>query len=144
MPLRTYNPKKVVVVIGGFPMGGWADGQFLNISRATDAYTKHVGAGGDTSRAKSNDRSGEATLTFAQTSPSNDVLSGFATADEISDTGVVSFTVKDLSGRSTYVSGFAWIRKVPDGTFDKEITDREWILDLTDLDVFTGGNLQAE
>lgn len=143
MALRTYDPKKVTVVIGGVPMSGFADGTFLSIIRSEDAFTKVTGADGDTSRAKSNNRDGEATLTLLQTSPSNDILTGFAQLDERENGGVVSFTVKDLSGRSTFVSAFAWIRKLPDSEYGKEISDREWVFELADMDMFVGGNTQA-
>lgn len=143
MPVRTYDPKKVKVIVGGVPMSGFADGTFMTVARENDSFTKVSGADGIVSRAKSNDKSGSATLTLAQTSPSNDVLTGFSQADELSNNGVVPVLVQDFSGRSTYVSAFGWVRKPPDGEFGKEITNREWIIDLADLDVFTGGNLEA-
>jgi hypothetical protein len=140
MPVRTYDPKRCLVVIGGVPMGGFADGTFVSVERTSDTFTKVSGADGIVSRSKTNDRSGTLTLTLAQTSPSNDVLTGFARNDELTNTGIVPVTVKDLSGRSTYVAAFGWVKKPPTGEFGKEIADREWALDLADLDVFTGGN----
>ena len=143
MALRTYDPKKVIIVIGGYPMGGFADGEFVNVIRSGDAFSKSVGADGDTTRVKSNDKSGEMTLTLSQTSPSNDVLSGISRADELGNAGVVPVKVKDLSGRSEFVSAFAWIRKIADSPNGKEISNIEWVLDLTDVTSFVGGNLEA-
>ena len=88
--------------------------------------------------------SGEITLTLAQTSPSNDYLSSIQTLDELSGTGVVPVLIQDNSGRSKYVSGFAWIRRPPDAEFGKEISNREWVLDCADISFFTGGNPDAE
>ncbi len=144
MAVRTYDPKQVVVLIGGVPVGGFADGTFLNVTRTADTFTKHVGADGNTSRTKSSDRSGEMTITLAQTSPSNDVLSGFALADELSNNGIVPILIKDLSGRTALVSAFGWIRKMPDVEFGKEVADRAWVFDLADIETFIGGNQQAE
>lgn len=140
MPVRTYDPKQCLVLVGGVPMSGFADGTFVSVERTSDTFTKVSGADGIVSRAKTNDRSGTLTLTLAQTSPANDVLSGFAIADELLNSGVIPVMVKDISGRSIYVSAFGWVKKPPTGEFAKEISDREWALDLADLDVFTGGN----
>lgn len=140
MAVRTYDPKQVAINIGGAPMQGFADGTFLNVERENDAFQKVVGADGVVSRAKSNDRSGLATLTLVQTSPSNDLLSALAVADELQNAGVVPITVKDLEGRTTYFAGTGWIRKMADSEFSNEITNREWAIDLAEVDVFIGGN----
>jgi hypothetical protein len=142
--LRTYDPSKVVVLFGGIPLSGFADGEFVKVERDGDAFSKVVGADGDTSRAKSCNKAGTATITLAQTSPSNDILQGFALLDELSNDGVAPFAVKDLSGRSTYISAHGWIKKAPAVSFGKEITNREWTIDLADIDTFTGGNADAE
>lgn len=144
MSVRTYDPKQVVVVIGGTIMGGFADGTFVTVARENDAFAKSSGADGIVTRAKSNDRSGSLSLTLAQSSPSNDVLSVIAIADEQTSKGIVPVAIRDFSGRSTFVSAFGWIRKIPDSEFGKDVSDREWVFDLADLDSFVGGNLQAE
>jgi len=142
--LRTYDASQVIVLAGGIPLSGFADGTFVSVERSSDAYTKVNGADGHTSRSKSCDKSGQATITLAQTSPANDILQGFATLDELSSNGVFPFAVKDLSGRTTFVSAHAWIKKIPNVSFGKEIENREWVLDLADVDMFIGGNTDAE
>lgn len=138
--VRTYDPKQVMILIGGIPMGGFADGEYVNVERTSDTFTMVSGADGITSRAKTNDRSGSMTLTLAQTSPSNDALSAIALADELTNSGVVPILIKDGSGTTVFVSAFGWIKKPPAASFAKEIGNRAWILDLADLDVFIGGN----
>jgi hypothetical protein len=140
MPVRTYDPKQVSVLVAGVPIGGFADGTAISVIRSNDSYSKVSGADGVMSRAKSNDISGEVTLTLSQTSPSNDYLSSIQSLDSLSGTGVVPVLIQDNSGRSKYVSGFAWVRKPPDSEFGKEISNREWVLDCADLSFFTGGN----
>ena len=144
MALRTYDPKKVIVIVGVVPIGGFADGSFITVSRANDTFSKVSGADGVVSRAKSNDKSGEISITLSQTSPSNDVLSLIAQADELTNNGVVPIWIRDSSGRTNLLSAFAWVRKPPDVEFGKEITDREWMFDAVDIDFFVGGNFQAE
>lgn len=144
MPVRTYDPKQVIITIGGIPMSGFADGTFVTVMRESDTFEKVSGADGVVTRAKQNDFSGNMTLSLAQSSPSNDVLTAFAKTDEVSNDGIVPVVIKDFSGRSVYVSAFGWIRKPPDSEFGKSINNRDWILDLADLDVFIGGNANFE
>ena len=140
MAVRTYDPKSVVITVGGVPMSGFADGTFLEITRDDAAFTKVVGADGTTTRVKSNNTGGSMTITLKQSSPSNDVLSAFAQADELTNTGVVPILVKDLSGNSIYFSATGWIQKYPDSVFANEINNRAWVLDLADVDMFVGSN----
>lgn len=137
--LRTYDPKAVTVSVGGIPIGGFADGTFLNIEMDEDAFTKEVGADGETSRAKSNNNGATVTLTLAQTSPSNDVLTGFAEADRLANAGVVPILVRDGSGTSTLFSATGWVRKKAPAPFSKEIEEREWVLDVADVENIVGG-----
>lgn len=136
--MDTYNPKKLLVTFNGVPLGGFADGTFLNIERTGDSYTKVTGAGGETARAKSNDRSGTTTLTLMQSSPSNDVLSAAMVLDELSDSGAGALMIKELDGSTVIFSGSAWIRKPPAVVYSKGIENREWVFDMADQDVFVG------
>lgn len=140
MAVRTYDPKSVVITVGGIPMSGYADGTFCEVTRDDVAFTKVVGADGTTTRVKSNNTGGSLVITLKQSSPSNDVLSGFAQADELANAGVVPILVKDLSGNSIYFSATGWIQKVADSTFGNEINNRTWTLDLADVDIFVGSN----
>lgn len=140
MAVRTYDPKAVVITIGGVPMSGFSDGTFLEITRNAQAFTLVVGADGTATRVKSNNTSGTMTVTLKQSSPSNDVLSAFAQADALSNAGVVPILVKDLSGNSIYFSATGWVQKLPDSTFGPDVADRAWVFDLSDVDIFVGSN----
>lgn len=140
MSLNTYDPKSVLVIVGGVPLSGFADGTFVEVTRTTDMFSKKTGADGYTTRTKSNDRSGTITITLMQTSLSNDVLSGFAALDELSNSGVVPIMIKDSSGDTLNVSAQGWVRKYPDQTFGLELNTRAWAIDCADLDIFVGGN----
>jgi hypothetical protein len=140
MSVRTYDPKQVVITIGGVPMSGFADGTFLEVQREDDGYTKVVGADGYTTRTRSNNRSGSITLTLKQSSPSNDVLSGFAILDEATNTAVLPIFIKDLSGNSVFFSAQGWVKKFANSTYGKDLDNREWTIDCADFDVFVGSN----
>ena len=138
MAIRTYDPKNVKIIAGGIPITGYADGSFVVISRNADAFTLYTGADGQSSRSKSNDRSGTITLTLAKTSLSNDFLSAFAEADELTNSGVFPIVVKDLSGTTTAFSDSAFIQKKPDWTGSKEIDESEWVIMCPDMDYVHG------
>lgn len=140
MPVRTYDPKQFNLLVNAIPIGGFADGTFISFERSNDTFTKVSGTDGVVSRAKSCDTSGEITITLAQTSPSNDVLSGIAAVDELTGDGVVPVLIEDKSGRTVALSAYAWVKKPAPADFGKEISNREWVLDCADLDVFIGGN----
>ena len=143
MAVRTYDPKEVIITIGGVPMSGFSDGTFLEIARSEPTWNMVVGADGYVTRGKTNNFSGTLALTLKQSSPSNDVLSGFMALDELSNAGIVPVLVKDLSGNSVYFSGQAWVQQFPSSTFGKDISDRAWQLQLADVDIFVGSNSET-
>jgi len=144
MAVRTYDPKDVSILVGGVPIKGFADGEFVRVNKKSDAFTLVVGSDGVVSRAASNDNTGEMVIMLSQTSPSNDTLSALHLADLATKSGVVPILITDNSGRSVYVSAFGWIRKLPDSSFGKDITNREWNLDMADFSAFIGGNPDVE
>lgn len=140
MSVKTYDPKQVQLIIGGAPIGGFADGEFISVERDEDTFTKVAGADGEVSRSKSNNKMGELTVTLLQTSASNAILSAFMLADELSNSGVIPIFIKDALGTTTLFSAEGWVKKPPTVSYDKELTDREWTFDLSNVDIFVGGN----
>lgn len=139
--VRTFDPKLVVLVVGGIPIAGYPDGTFLEYEDDEDAYEKETGVDGFTTRVKSNNNGGKLTITLSQSSPSNDVLSTFANADKLSNTGVVPVLLKDLGGTTAVFSPSAWVQKKASSPFAKSIQARQWILDMADVDSHIGGNI---
>lgn len=86
--LATFDPASVVISFGGIPLSGFADGTFLEITADNPQFTKTVGADGYTTRTKSNNYGAQVTITLAQSSPSNDILTSFLNADRIDNQGV--------------------------------------------------------
>lgn len=141
--VRTYNPARVLFLWGGVPLQGFSDGSFIEITPAAARVTSKSGADGEVARSIGTDKRHTITVRLQQTSPSNDVLSASATADELSGGGLpVPLMVQDLSGRSLYVSDTAWIEQVPTQTWGLESGEREWTLATGRPSVFIiGGNL---
>lgn len=139
MALKTYDPKLVILTVGGVPISGFADGTFISAMRSNDSFTKVSGADGIVTRAKSNDKSGEITITLQQSSPSNDVLNGFAQLDERANAGIVPVTIKELNGTTLLFGAEAWVRKPADTEYGKEVSNREWTIDVAELEYNIGG-----
>lgn len=144
MSLKTFDPKDIVLTVGGAIIGGFADGTFVSIERQEDAYTTSVGADGEVTRVKSNNKLTNLTITLAQTSDSNSVLSAFAILDEKSNSGVVPVLLKEVNGDTAVAGGRGWIQKLPNIEYSKEITNREWVIVLAESEMFVGGSLVSD
>lgn len=137
---HTYDPAQVILNYDGKDITGFADGTFLGIEFNADAFTLVVGADGESTRAKSNNRSGRVTFTLQQASLSNDVLNAIAEADRLSNSGARKLMVKDAGGGTLAQATAAWIVRKPKSEFAKEAENREWILETGNLDYNLGGN----
>lgn len=140
MATKTYDPNKVIVIFGGIPISGFADGTFINIVAAADRFTKKVGADGEVARAKTNDFTNEVTLTLLQTSLSNTYLSTVANLDRLSNAGALPLLITDTNGDTLESWGTAWVKKMPDSGFAKETGERAWAFDTGQSIIdFVGG-----
>lgn len=138
--LRTYAPDLISVIIGDRPITGFADGEGVKVSRKNDSFTHVKGMTGESARTKSNDKSGEITLTLMQTSPDNEYLSQLALEDEITGQRPFNILIRDQNGNSLYEAETAWINKPADAMFGKELTNREWVIACTDIRMFSAGS----
>lgn len=140
--VRTYNPDRIVLLVGGAQMQGYAEDQFVNIAPMADRVTSKAGADGEVARAIGSDRRHTVTITLQQTSPSNDVLSGFATADDLTCGGAAfPIMVQDLCGRTMFAATAAWVSKAPELGFSAEVSDRVWEITTGRPTIwFAGGN----
>ena len=136
--LPTYNPALVLVSFAGVPLSGFADGTFIEIERNVDAFEVTVGAGGETVRTQSQNRSGKITFTVLQSSIANDILDAKATADELTGTGAASFFMKDLNGTTICTAANCWVKKKAAIKRGKEISNSEWVLETDLLDMHPG------
>lgn len=139
--VRTYDPKKIIVVFGPVIMTGFAEGTVVSIAQNGDNFEKVKGADGGVDRVNKNANDHAITVTLKQTSISNDALSVIAIADAAANAGIYPLTIKDLNGTSLFFAEQAWIAKSPDDEFGDAMSNREWRLDTGIAEKFTGGNL---
>jgi len=143
MTTRVYDSNEVQVSFAGIPCGGWADGDFITITRESDAFTSVVGTSGEVARSKTNDNRATIEIRCMNTSPTNAALSAVALADREAPggAGIGAFLCVDLNSTSLYAAGNAWVKRVPDPVFGREANERVWTLEVDELRDFTGGNL---
>lgn len=137
---KTYDFKQVTVIVGGSIISGYAEGTAISIERNEDAFTLEVGADGESTRVKSNNRSGIITLTLQQSSSSNDSLTQFALSDDLSNSGVFPTIIKDLNGTTLVTAAESWIRRLPTSEFGSDLSSREWVIETDKLVMTVGGN----
>lgn len=139
--MSQYDPSKIVVIYSGNILSGFADGTFGAAKRNSDKQSTYVGADGRVTVVKSADNSGEVTITLAASSLSNDILSALATLQELGPLVPAPLMVKDLLGTTLIMGQKAWIKKVPDVEFGKELSTRDWVFGVENLQMNVGGNL---
>lgn len=126
--VTTYDPKKVILTVGGTPISGYTDGTFLQVTPNSPTFTRSVGADGEVVRSKSNDNTHTITITLQQSSISNDYLSILADADKKTNRGMVPVNIKDANGTSQAFWPQCWVESDPDWNYDKEHQERSWVL----------------
>jgi hypothetical protein len=143
MTVATYQPDLVTVAFNGVPITGFAPDTFISAERNNDSWSLSVGSGGDATRAKMGDKSGRVTLTLLDSSASNAVLSAIQQTDQAAGTGVGALLVKDLSGADVVTAGTAWIVRPPTLEKASASSNREWVFESDNLEIFAGGNVPA-
>lgn len=140
LTVRTYDPGKVVVAFGASIITGFAEGTFISIARNGDIFEKSRGADGTVDRINKNANDFAVTMTLKQTSISNDDLSAYSLVDQISNSGKLPLSIKDLGGNTLFFAAQAWIAKDPDDEFSDSLSNREWRFDTGAAAKYSGGN----
>jgi hypothetical protein len=148
---RQYDPSDIIVSIGsnvgsdnnvGSDITGFVDGTFVEIERAEDSFKKHVGATGDVTRTKLNDRSAKITLTLMAESTSNDDLAGMLLIDETDGSATFSIQIKDVAGNMYCHAENAWIMKAPKiERGGKDAAHTVWVIECASLEIRAGSNV---
>ena len=145
--ISTYNPSDVTLVVAGYVIAGW---DTISITRRTDSFKPVAGIRGKHARVRTGgslnpDTSAIITLTLAQESQSNDVLSAIHELDITEGTGRIVLTLKDKSGGSLFNSHEAYILSYPESVFTNDFSGRQWrIFCQSTKTYFVGGNTKPQ
>ena len=126
--VMTYDPKKVILTLGGVPIGGYADGTFVNVEGNAETWTRKVGADGEVVRALSNDNTHTIQITLLQTSLSNPYLRSVYKADKLTGLGMLPLGFTDLNTMETKFWPQSWVTTEPPTGRAKETTDVQWTI----------------
>lgn len=137
--VKNYDPAEVSLIVGSHIVQGYGPDTFVKFARNNDAFTRVSGADGEGTRSKSNDRSATLEITLMQTSISNDILTGFALADEVNNGGTFPVLMKDNNGTTKHASEISWVRKIADSERAKEAGTVTWVIEMNEHVPFIGG-----
>lgn len=133
MSVTTYDPQDVNVVVNGTIITGFMDGTFINVERDEESFFVHVGAKGEVTRTVNANKLGRITITLKQDSPSNSFLSRLANSKETFPVSVVDQNFNTNAGGND-----AWVERPANLEYAKELTSRQWIIVIPELDMVEG------
>lgn len=139
MPVWTYSPGGIIVTWGPITFLGFAEDEFVKVTRTSPLYTKKMGADGRGSRSMSMDESGLIEVMLLRSSPTNDLLSAEVKLDRLG-LGVHPFQISDLNGTALVHAAETWISKYPDWARGKEDGDHTWSFESLKVDIDVGSN----
>lgn len=145
MALQTYSPEFTDLVISTDDLDhivtSYAEGTFISIEPVSERFVPVYGAKGEAYRAHNPVKAFNLTITLAQTSHSNDVLTRLLDADRDSLDGTFNLTFKDSSGTTIFTEREAYIGQEPSQSFTGGggIDSREWTIHLPYPDRMIGG-----
>lgn len=125
----TYDPKKVIVVLGTSTITGFAEDEMITIAPHGEGFTKYVGADGEVARAIDPDDTFTITFHLAYTSKSNTYLSKVHNADRVTGAFLLPLMIKDLSGDTLFACEQAWVTNWPENTRGRGIETNDWELE---------------
>ena len=142
MATYVYSSGKVTVVLGGKVATGLADGDFLKITFADDYVNRTMGTDGIAALSLSFNESADMELSLMASSPYNDYLSAVFQAQRNGIIGL-PFLARDSGGTSLHAAPLAYITKMPDKTYSRNVATIVWPIGTGNMTSFIGGNSLA-
>ena len=139
--IKTYDPKKNIVIFGGRQLTGMSEKDIVSVKPNGDGIKTYVGADGEVARSLDPDDTYEVEISLAGTSSSNDYLSECYTNDKKTGSGMKPLIIKDLSGSTLFFAQQAWVAKMSDAKRGKDIDTNKWVIHTGAVDTpIVGGN----
>lgn len=139
MAIATINPKKFRGTFGPVIFSGYAD-DVVSIEYPDDAFEVVRGADGQVTMVNKSVDDVRVTVTFKQSSSTNDQLSVIHKADKLSGAGVLPLVFADGSGTTVLFADAARIVKAPTVDFGNSAKDRVWTFHTGPCELHIGGN----
>jgi hypothetical protein len=133
---KAYDSKDVNILIststGQFYITDFSSGSSITAEKSSDMYSQHKGMKGDIHWAKTNDNGGTIKFKITQDSDSNKELYSLAASGEFFNTSIIDASE---ASKSKAVSKKCVIQKPANYERKAEITDSEWTIGCTVLDI---------
>jgi hypothetical protein len=128
MAHATYSPKDVIIALSGTPITGFAEDDFLTLSRTSPLLDPIVGADGELTRTKNADETGTIVISLAQTARANLTLSAFAALQRAApDLPLGILEIKDPSGSVLAIGTNVVLAKLPEVTLGATASNsKDW------------------
>lgn len=137
-----YDPKLVLLTIGGMLIEGYADDSFIDVAYDNDLWTKQIGADGFGIFSKSNDLSATVTVKLMPGALANQALSLKLTADiSPASAGFFPLEIFDPATNNLHLSLKSRIMKPPGKAYSKTAEAQEWVIGCLELIPNYGANL---
>jgi hypothetical protein len=139
--LKSFDPKKALLTIGGVPIDGYADGTYVNFSWPNNLWETKEGGTGEVDRIKiPTGFRADLEITLMQSADINSLLWALMEADfNFNDPFPILF--KDLLGPTTLECSKCYNTKPPAYTLEKGTpSNRVWTFTLPKVIGLMGGN----
>lgn len=129
--VKTYDPKKVRLVIAGAIATGLADGNSIIVEKnEPNLTTEHVGSQGEVSRTMTTNRTALLKLMVKSTSPFTEKL--YAIANTL-NAAKFPIQLENQSDLKFFANAFeCWVKVIPNREFGQEEQMREWQFFMAD------------
>lgn len=141
MPLATYDPSKVLILLADIiAVEDVMEGSFVQITKDLPVFTSAVSTDGKMYRKRSSSTSYTVSLTLSSTSKTNKVLQYMLIADQLTTVAKFPILIKDTGGSSLFSASTCWIENQPDLTFSDQVVPRVWQIRATEAVISYGDN----
>ena len=137
----TYDPKKVITVVGNQTITGYAEDSLITIAPHGEGMQLFVGADGEVARSIDPDSTFEVTIHLSNASKSNTYLSKLYNADRATGQFIVPLLIKDMGGDTLFSAGQAWVANFPEANRNRTIETQDWVIQTGPVEnPIVGGN----
>lgn len=127
--MATYDPKDVALQVGGVFITEFSE-DMIEIEKDEENYSVKVGAQGDALRSKVNNPLATMTVTLLMSSPQVEYMTKLARTGEL----VPVSCIHNGTPKETTTATQAFVKKLPTRTYGGEAEDREFELQLMDME----------
>ena len=135
MSLKSYNLKSVVCSFGPVVFSGFAEDDAITLTPESEIFTSKVGADGQTTRSRSNNDNYKATIRFMATSTARVSLQEQTLRNAALSQVTYPFYLSSPDTGEIYSSSQAYVEKLPDASFGREASEREYTIYLPSCQV---------